>query len=150
MTPVGRGEPRVLIQRLDLGLPLPARARPGDAGVDLYAAAPATLAPGERATVGTGVAVAIPAGHTGLVTPRSGLAQRHGLGIVNAPGVVDSGYRGEIRVILVNHGDAPVSLARGDRIAQLVVVPVAAADLVEVAELPDSERGEGGFGSTGL
>jgi dUTP pyrophosphatase len=140
----------VLIQRLDEGLPLPTRARPGDAGVDLYAAAPMTLAPGERATVGTGVAVAIPAGHAGLVTPRSGLAQRHGLGIVNAPGVVDSGYRGEIRVILVNHGDEPVSLARGDRIAQLVVVPVAAADLVEVAELPDSERGEGGFGSTGL
>ena len=103
----------------------PARARPGDAGVDLYAAAAVTLAPGERATVGTGVAVAIPEGHAGLVTPRSGLAQRHGLGIVNAPGVVDSGYRGEIRVILVNHGGEPVALARGDRIAQMVVVPVA-------------------------
>jgi dUTP pyrophosphatase len=150
VTPAGPGEPRVLIRRLDAGLPLPGRARPGDAGVDLYAAAPATLAPGERVSVGTGVAVAIPPGHAGLVAPRSGLAQRHGLGIVNAPGVVDSGYRGEIRVVLVNHGSEPVSLARGDRIAQLVVVPVASGDLVEVADLPDSERGEGGFGSTGL
>jgi dUTP pyrophosphatase len=145
-----RGGPRVLVQRLDAGLPLPSRARPGDAGVDLYGAAPVTLAPGERVTVGTGVAVAIPEGYAGLVTPRSGLAHRHGLGVVNAPGVVDSGYRGEIRVILVNHGAEPVSLSRGDRIAQLVVVPVAAGDLVEVAELPDSERGAGGFGSTGL
>jgi dUTP pyrophosphatase len=150
VTSGGRGEPRVLVRRLDAGLPLPNRARPGDAGVDLYAATPVTLAPGERATVGTGVAVAIPEGHAGLVTPRSGLADRHGLGVVNAPGVVDSGYRGEIRVILVNHGSAPVSLSRGDRIAQLVVVPVAAGDLVEVTELPDSERGAGGFGSTGL
>jgi dUTP pyrophosphatase len=150
VTSGGRGEPRVLVQRLDAGLPLPGRARPGDAGVDLYAAAPVTLAPGERATVGTGVAVAIPEGHAGLVTPRSGLAHRHGLGVVNAPGVVDSGYRGEIRVILVNHGADPVALSRGDRIAQLVVVPVAVGDLVEVAELPGSERGAGGFGSTGL
>jgi dUTP pyrophosphatase len=140
----------VLVLRLDRGLPLPCRARTGDAGVDLYAAAEVTLGPGERAAVGTGVAVAIPEGHAGLVTPRSGLALRHGLSIVNTPGVVDSGYRGEIRVILVNLGAVPVTLTRGDRIAQLVVVPVAAADLVEVAELPPSERGEGGFGSTGL
>lgn len=146
----GGGEPRVLVRRLDPGLPLPQRARPGDAGVDLYAATAVTLAPGERATVGTGVAVAIPEGWAGLVTPRSGLAQRHGLSIVNAPGVVDSGYRGEIRVILVNHGEEPVVLARGDRIAQMLVVPVAVADLLEVPELPGSERGEGGFGSTGL
>jgi dUTP pyrophosphatase len=140
----------VLVRRLDPGLPLPQRARPGDAGVDLYAAAAVTLAPGERASVGTGVAVAIPEGWAGLVTPRSGLAQRHGLSIVNAPGVVDSGYRGEIRVILVNHGGEPAVLARGDRIAQMVVVPVAGGDLLEVPELPASERGEGGFGSTGL
>ena len=94
--------------------------------------------------------MAIPEGWAGLVTPRSGLAQRHGLSIVNAPGVVDSGYRGEIRVILVNHGGEPAVLARGDRIAQMVVVPVVVADLLEVPELPGSERGEGGFGSTGL
>lgn len=146
----GGSEPRVLVRRLDPGLPLPRRARPGDAGMDLYAASAVTLAPGERATVGTGVAVAIPEGWVGLVTPRSGLAQRHGLSIVNAPGVVDSGYRGEIRVILVNHGREPVVLTRGDRIAQMLVVPVAAGDLLEVPELPGSERGEGGFGSTGL
>ena len=148
--PSAGGQPRVLVRRLDPGLPLPQRARPGDAGVDLYASSAVALAPGERATVGTGVAVAIPEGWAGLVTPRSGLAQRHGLSIVNAPGVVDSGYRGEIRVILVNHGGEPAVLARGDRIAQMVVVPVAAAELLEVPELPGSERGEGGFGSTGL
>ncbi len=143
------GEPVVLVRRLDRGLPVPSRARPGDAGVDLCAAEGATLAPGERATVGTGVALAIPEGHAGLVTPRSGLARQHGLGIVNAPGVVDSGYRGEIRVILVNHGTEAVTLARGERIAQLVVVPVAAGEMREVDELPPSERGTGGFGSTG-
>jgi dUTP pyrophosphatase len=145
----GAGEPVVLVQRLDSGLPLPARARPGDAGVDLYAAEAVTLAPGGRATVGTGVAVAIPEGYAGLVTPRSGLAREHGLGIVNAPGVVDSGYLGQIRVILLNHGTEAVSLARGERIAQLVVVPVAAGEMREVDELPPSERGAGGFGSTG-
>jgi len=148
--PGDAGGPRVLVQRLDPGLPVPGRARPGDAGVDLYAAAAVTLGPGDRATVGTGVAVAIPEGYAGLVAPRSGLAQRHGLGIVNAPGVVDSGYRGEIRVILVNHGVVPVTLARGDRIAQLVVVPVHGGELLEVEQLPDSERGERGFGSSGL
>ena len=142
--------PVVLVRRLDPGLPLPGRAHPGDAGVDLYAAEAVALAPGERATVGTGVAVAIPEGYAGLVAPRSGLAQRHGLSIVNAPGVVDAGYRGEIRVILVNHGSEVVTLARGDRVAQLLVVPVAGGDLLEVEELPSSERGEGGFGSTGL
>ena len=139
----------VLVRRLDPGLPLPVRARPGDAGVDLCAAGSMTLGPGERATVGTGVAVAIPEGFAGLVAPRSGLAQRHGLGIVNAPGVVDAGYRGEIRVILINHGSEAVSVTRGDRIAQLVVVPVLAVELLEVGELPLSERGESGFGSTG-
>jgi dUTP pyrophosphatase len=99
--------------------------------------------------VPTGVAVAIPAGYVGMVTPRSGLAARHGIGIVNSPGIVDSGYRGEILVILVNHGEAPVTLDRGERIAQLVLAPVAAATLVEVEDLPPSARGEGGFGSTG-
>jgi len=139
----------VLVHRLDPGLPLPARAHPGDAGVDLYAAEAVVLGPGERATVGTGVAVAVPEGYAGLVAPRSGLAQRHGLGIVNAPGVVDAGYRGEIRVILVNHGTEAVSLARGERIAQLLVVQVGVEEMLEVEELPPSERGLGGFGSTG-
>jgi dUTP pyrophosphatase len=143
------GTMRVLVKRLDPGLPLPTRAHGGDAGVDLYAAEPVRLQPGARATVGTGVAVAIPRGFAGLVAPRSGLAQRHGLGVVNAPGVVDAGYRGEIRVILVNHGAEPISLARGERIAQLLVVPVDTQGLLEVEELPASERGEGGFGSTG-
>jgi dUTP pyrophosphatase len=145
----GAGPAPVLVKRLDRGLPLPTRAYGGDAGVDLYAAEAVRLEPGARAMVGTGVAVAIPTGFAGLVTPRSGLAQRHGLGVVNAPGVVDSGYRGEIRVILVNHGAEPVSLARGERIAQLLVVPVETQGLLEVEELPSSERGEGGFGSTG-
>lgn len=144
-----RGDPEVLVHRLDRELPLPARAHPGDAGVDLYAAEAVQLAPGERATVPTGVAVAIPEGFAGLVAPRSGLAQRHGLGVVNAPGVVDAGYRGEIRVLLVNHGAEPVSLARGERIAQLLVVPVSAVEMVEVEALPSSQRGAGGFGSTG-
>ena len=139
----------VLVHRLDPGLPLPARAHPGDAGVDLYAAEAVVLGPGERATVGTGVAVAVPEGCAGLVAPRSGLAQRHGLGVVNAPGVVDAGYRGEIRVILVNHGTEAVSLARGERIAQLLVVQVGVEEMLEVEELPPSERGLGGFGSTG-
>ena len=145
----GNSGPVVLVHRLDPGLPVPGRVHPGDAGVDLYAAEAVALAPGERATVGTGVAVAISEGYAGLVTPRSGLAQRHGLSVVNAPGVVDAGYRGEIRVILVNHGAEPISLARGERIAQLLVVPVAAGEMVEVDELPPSERGSGGFGSTG-
>ncbi len=99
--------------------------------------------------VATGVAVAIPDGHAGLVTPRSGLAARHGASVVNGPGLVDSGYRGELKVILINHGSEPLVIERGDRIAQLVVVPVAIPEFEEVAELPDSQRGEGGFGSTG-
>lgn len=148
-TPPAAGEPIVLVQRLDPGLPLPVRAHPGDAGVDLYAAESTMLAAGARAAVPTGLAVAIPDGYAGLVTPRSGLARRHGLGIVNAPGVVDSGYRGEIHVILVNHGSEVVSVERGERIAQLVVVPLAAAGWREVDSLPPSERGTGGFGSSG-
>ena len=107
------------------------------------------LGPGERRLVPTGVAVAIPEGHAGLVTPRSGLAARSGVGIVNAPGVVDSGYRGELAVALINHGSAPVAINRGDRIAQLLVVAIAAVEFAVVAELPPSPRGEGGFGSTG-
>lgn len=108
-----------------------------------------TLRPGERSLVPTGVAVALPAGFVGLVAPRSGLAIREGVGVVNAPGILDSGYRGELKVILINHGHSEVTIARGERIAQLVVVPYVTPDFEEVAELPSSARGEGGFGSTG-
>ena len=140
---------RIPLRRLDPGLPIPAHAHAGDGGVDLYAASNMSLVPGERSLAATGVAVAIPDGFAGFVTPRSGLAARSGLGIVNAPGLVDSGYRGEIKVILVNHGSETVEIRRGDRIAQLVVVAVEAQELVEVEELPPSRRGESGFGSTG-
>ena len=141
---------RLAVQRLDPGLPIPSYAREGDAGLDLYAAETVTLAPGARVAVGTGIAVAIPAGCAGFVLPRSGLALRHGLSLVNAPGLIDAGYRGEIRVLLVNHDrEASVTLARGDRVAQLVVQRVETAELVEVEKLPSSERGTGGFGSTG-
>jgi dUTP pyrophosphatase len=140
----------VLLARLDPGLPVPSYARPGDAGADLHAAADVVLAPGERALVGTGVAVALPDGHAGFVHPRSGLAARAGLSIVNAPGTVDAGYRGEIMVCLVNLDPRePVHVHRGDRIAQLVVQRVEQARFVEVERLPDSERGAGGHGSTG-
>lgn len=129
---------------------LPARAHPGDAGLDLVAAEDARLAPGERAAVATGWAVAIPEGMAGLVVPRSGNALRHGLTVANAPGLIDAGYRGELKVILVNLGADPVAVAAGDRIAQLVLVPVALGAAAEVPELPESDgRGEGGFGSTG-
>lgn len=137
------------LKRLDRDLPIPTHAHPGDGGVDLYAAVDIRLAPGERSLVPTGVAVAIPAGFAGLVTPRSGLAASSGIGIVNAPGLVDSGYRGELKVILVNHGAETVDIRRGDRIAQLVVVAVEVQELVEVEQLPPSRRGEDGFGSTG-
>ena len=140
----------VLITRLDPELPLPAYEHPGDAGLDLRARADVSLAPGARALVPTGIAIALPAGYVGLVCPRSGLALRHGIGLVNAPGVIDAGYRGEIAVILVNHDlQATVELTRGDRIAQLVVQRVEVARLVEVSDLPGSHRGMGGFGSTG-
>jgi dUTP pyrophosphatase len=140
----------VLVQRLDPDLPLPAYAREGDAGLDLYAREAVTLAPGARAAVGTGVAIALPDGYAGFVLPRSGLALRHGLSVVNTPGLIDAGYRGEIRVILVNHDPAtPVTLSRGDRIAQLVVQRVEHVEIVEVAALPETHRGAGGFGSTG-
>jgi dUTP pyrophosphatase len=141
---------RVLVKRLDVGMPLPAYAREGDAGLDLHAAHDATLAPGARALVGTGLAVALPPGCAGFVLPRSGLALRHGVSIVNAPGLIDAGYRGEVKVLLVNHDPtAAVTLRRGDRIAQLVVQRVERAELIEVDELPASARGAGGFGSTG-
>ncbi len=140
---------RIPAKRIDPALPLPNHAHPGDGGVDLFAASDASIDPGERVVVPTGLAVAIPDGFAGLVTPRSGLAAKTGLGIVNAPGLVDSGYRGEIKVILVNHGAETVEIGRGDRIAQLVVVAVETQELVEVDELPPSSRGDGGFGSTG-
>ena len=140
----------VLIKRLDQGLPLPARAHPGDAGVDLCTAVDVVLAPGERALVPTGMAIALPEGYAAFVHPRSGLAARHGVTIVNAPGTVDAGYRGEIKVTLLNTDRAePVRFERGDRIAQLVVQPVACPQFHEVQTLPGSARGDGGFGSTG-
>jgi dUTP pyrophosphatase len=140
----------ILVQRLDDGLPMPERAHPGDAGFDLRAAVDLVLAPGERALIPTGLAVAIPDGFAGLVQPRSGLAARHGLGLVNAPGLIDAGYRGEIKVIAINLDPRePFEVHRGDKIAQLVVYPVPATILREVSELPESERGSEGFGSTG-
>ena len=138
------------ISRLRADATLPSRAHDGDAGLDLYAAEAATIEPGDRATVATGIAVEIPAGFTGLVLPRSGLAARHGIALVNAPGLIDSGYRGEIRVLLLNTDRRDrFEVAPGDRIAQLVLTPVADAEPVEVAELATSVRGEGGFGSSG-
>jgi dUTP pyrophosphatase len=140
----------VLIQRIDEGLPLPSQAHPGDAGVDLFAATDVRLAPGERALVPTGVAIALPDGYAAFVHPRSGLAARHGVTIVNAPGTVDAGYRGEIKVTLLNTDlSQPVEFGRGDRIAQLVIQRVARPVFHEVGSLPGSARGDGGFGSTG-
>jgi dUTP pyrophosphatase len=129
---------------------IPTRANPGDAGLDLYSTEPAHLGPGERWSVGTGIALEIPEGHAGLVLPRSGLAREHGIALVNAPGLIDAGYRGEVRVLLLNTDPAEtVRIEAGARIAQLVVTPVAIAAPVEVTELSDSARGEGGFGSSG-
>ncbi|WP_283137962.1 dUTP diphosphatase [Rhizohabitans arisaemae] len=140
----------VLIHRLDTGLPLPGYAHPGDAGADLYAACDVELAPGERAVVPTGVAIALPDGYAAFVHPRSGLAARLGVTLVNAPGTVDAGYRGEIKVTLLNTDlKEPVRLARGDRIAQLVFQRVERARFHEVDRLPGSVRGTDGFGSTG-
>ena len=140
----------VLIPRLDDSITLPSYEHPGDAGLDLRAAESVSIAPGERALVATGIAIALPAGFAAFVHPRSGLALRAGLGIVNAPGVIDAGYRGEIKVILVNHDlRETIDISHGDRIAQMVVQQVEQAELIEVSELPGSHRGEGGFGSTG-
>jgi len=142
--------PDLPVRRLDPDLPPPAYAHPGDAGADLRAATEVVLPPGGRATVGTGIAVAVPDGYAAFVHPRSGLASRHGITVVNAPGTVDAGYRGEVRVVLLNTDPAePFTVRRGDRIAQLVVQPVTRVRFVDVAELPATPRGEGGFGSTG-
>jgi dUTP pyrophosphatase len=151
--------PQLKIIRLEgaAGLPLPAYKTRGSAGLDLPAAVPAaepiTIAPGDRALVGTGFAIAIPDAHEAQIRPRSGLAVEYGLSIVNAPGTIDSDYRGEIKVLLINLGDRPVAINRGMRIAQLVVSPVVQAEIVEISEAGDlgaTERGSGGFGSTGF
>jgi dUTP pyrophosphatase len=137
------------VKRLEDGAMVPTRAYEGDAGLDLAAAERVELGPGARAVVGTGVAVAIPPGHAGFVQPRSGLAARHGIAVVNSPGLVDSGYRGELKVVLLNTDrEEPFVVEPGMRIAQLVVVPVATPQTVEVQELPASERGDKGFGSS--
>lgn len=142
--------PRLLVQRLDADLPVPRYAHPGDAGLDLHAREGLTLKPGQRALVPTGVAVAVPAGCVGLVHPRSGLAARHGVTLVNAPGTIDAGYRGEIKVVLANTDpESPVVLERGARIAQLVIQRVETVEVVAVEHLPDTARGVAGFGSTG-
>ncbi len=137
------------VHRLRPEVPLPRYAHPGDAGLDLAAAEPVRLAPGERTAVPTGLALAIPPGWVGLVHPRSGLARRHGVTVTNAPGTIDAGYRGEVQVLLVNLGAEPVELAAGDRIAQLLLQRVGHGEVVEVEDLDATERGPGGFGSTG-
>jgi dUTP pyrophosphatase len=140
----------VLLTRLDPDVPVPAYARPGDAGADLVTTSDVELGPGERAVVGTGIALAIPEGYAGFVHPRSGLAARVGLSVVNTPGTIDAGYRGEIRICLINHDPRePVRLRRGDRVAQLVIQRVEHAVFREVDGLADSVRGTGGYGSTG-
>ena len=140
----------VRFRRLSEAARAPARAHDGDAGYDLHAAEPVVLGPGERASVGTGIAVAIPDGHAGLVLPRSGLAARHGISVVNAPGLIDAGYRGEVRVLLLNTDlQSAFEVAAGDRIAQLLVVRVEGPQLEEAVELDETGRGGSGFGSTG-
>ncbi|GHD28281.1 dUTP diphosphatase [Nocardiopsis kunsanensis] len=140
----------ITVHRIDPGLPLPEYAHDGDAGADLRTTVDAVLEPGERATLPTGLAIALPQGYAAFVHPRSGLAARHGVTIVNAPGTVDAGYRGQIRVTLLNtDAHTPVKFERGDRIAQLVIQRVERAEFVEADALPDTERGAGGFGSTG-
>lgn len=141
---------RLPVRKLRDDAQLPTRAHPGDAGLDLHAAEECTIAPGERAMVATGIAVELPEGHAGLVVPRSGLAARHGISVVNAPGLIDAGYRGEVKVLLLNTDlQEPFEVTAGMRIAQLVVMPVAIAEPVEAEELTGSARGDGGFGSSG-
>lgn len=141
---------RLRVLRLDPRAELPTRAHSDDAGLDLRALEPVSLAPGRRASVRTGLAVEIPVGHAGLVMPRSGLAVRHGISVVNSPGLIDAGYRGELRVLLLNTDPVQdCQLAAGDRIAQLVIVAVSATEITEVLELSPSARGEAGFGSSG-
>jgi len=143
--------PEISIRRLDPELPLPAYAHPGDAGADLLSTVDTTIAPGERVLVPTGIAMALPDGYAAFVQPRSGLALRHGLSIVNTPGTIDSGYRGEIKVLLINHDHHDsVRIARGDRIAQLIVQRVEQVTFVEAETLDDTRRGDGGYGSTGV
>jgi len=143
---------KIPLRRLDPDLQMPSYATDGDAGADLVAAESVTLAPrGGRALVATGAAIAIPAGYAGFVQPRSGLAYKHGVTVLNTPGLIDSGYRGELKVLLVNTDpETPFEVVRGDRIAQLVIQQVEHVSFVEVDELPSSERGDGGFGSTGV
>jgi len=144
-------QPDVLIKRLDPGVPMPAYVHPGDAGADLATAEDVELAPGERALVRTGLAIALPDGYAAFVHPRSGLAAKHGVTLVNAPGTIDAGYRGEIKVTMLNTDrERPVSFRRGDRIAQLVIQRVERAAFHEVEVLPGSMRGDGGFGSSGV
>ena len=141
---------QVLITRLDKSVPLPSYAKPGDAGADLTARIDVTLQPGERALVPTGISIALPNGYVALVHPRSGLAIKHGVTMVNSPGTVDAGFRGELQIILINHDPKEaISFKKGDRIAQLVIQQVERANFVEVEFLPGSDRGSGGFGSTG-
>jgi dUTP pyrophosphatase len=140
----------IALTRLDPGVPVPSYARPGDAGADLVSTIDTTIAPGQRTLVPTGIAIALPDGFAAFVHPRSGLALRHGLSIVNTPGTIDAGYRGEIKVVLVNHDPTvPIEIQRGDRIAQLVVQRVEHAVFTEVDALDVTERGDGGYGSTG-
>lgn len=143
--------PRVEFKKLRPDAVVPKYMTPGAAGLDLSAAidAPITLKPGERRLIDIGLAVAIPPGYEGSVRARSGLAIKHGIGLVNAPGTVDSDFRGELRVIVINHGHEPFVISNGERIAQMVIAPVAQADVIEVTELSETERGQGGFGSTG-
>jgi len=142
---------QLAIKRLDSDLPMPRYAHEGDAGLDLYAAEDAHIMPGHRTLIGTGIAVAIPAGHAGFVQPRSGLAIKRGLSLVNTPGLIDSHYRGEIKVIAINlDPDVPIEISKGDKLAQLVIQRVERCELIEVEELDQTTRGEGGFGSTGI
>ena len=140
----------VRIVRLNKNLPVPEYARPGDAGLDLLASEPYWVAPGARRLISTGVAIALPDGYVGLVHPRSGLAAKHGITVLNAPGTIDSGYRGEIKVILLNTSDQPFEINVGDRIAQLVIQEFVTAELIECDSLDETDRGTAGFGSTGI
>lgn len=141
---------QVLITRLDESIPLPRYAKGGDAGADIVSRIDITLKPGERTLVPTGISIALPDGYAAFVHPRSGLAIKHGVTMVNAPGTVDAGFRGELQCIMINHDPKePISFKKGDRIAQLVIQKVERAEFVEVTELPGSDRGTGGFGSTG-
>ena len=141
---------RLRVLKLNPAAQLPDRAREGDAGLDLHAAEAATIEPGARASIGTGIAVEVPEGHAGLVLPRSGLGARHGIALVNSPGLIDSGYRGEVRVLLLNTDrTAPFEVKPGDRIAQLLLTPYTAAEPIEATELSESSRGADGFGSSG-